>query len=87
MKKKNIIVVCTKKRKQKVNRDPIEVWTVCEVFFFVAPHERRHYIFIRFSEVPMEAAILFARFRPCSSQLSPPLALFVLRNCTVFYCL
>ena len=35
---------------------------------FVAPHERRHYIFIRFWKVPMEAAILFTGFRLRSSQ-------------------
>ena len=27
---------------------------------FVAPHERRHYIFIRFWKVPIEVAVLFA---------------------------
>ena len=38
------------------------------MYLIVAWHERRHYIFIRFEKLPMEAAILFARFRPCSSQ-------------------
>ena len=41
---------------------------------FVAPHERRHYIFIRFWKVPMEAAILFAG----SSQIISSLSLLVL---------
>ena len=34
----------------------------------MVPHERRHYIFIRCRKVPVEAAILFAGFRSCSSQ-------------------
>ena len=38
------------------------------VAFIVAPHEWWHYIFIRFWKVPLEGAILFAGFRPCSSQ-------------------
>ena len=45
--------------------------------FFVAPHERWHYIFIRFWKVPMEAAIFFAGFVPGLVRLG----LFALCDC------
>ena len=41
----------------------------------VVPHERRHYIFIRFCEVPMEAAILFAGSRLARPKTSSSLGL------------
>ena len=47
----------------------VNVWLkVNATKLVVAPHERLHYIFIRFWKEPTESAILFARSRPCSSQ-------------------
>ena len=57
------------------NRDPD--------IFIVAPHERRHHIFIRFWKAPREEAILFAGSRLASPSLS--LGLFVSRDCPILY--
>ena len=43
-----------------------EMVKIATLIIIFAPHERRHYIFIR--KGPMEAAILIAGFRSCSSQ-------------------
>ena len=51
----------------------------------VAPHERQHYIFIRFWKVPTEAAILFAGSRLAPPKIGYSLGLFVSRDCTLLY--
>ena len=51
----------------------------------VAAHDWRHYIFIRFWKVLMEAAMLFAGSRLTPLEISSSLDLFVARDCMPLY--